>query len=81
MFYSAKPAESKYIYSVQLISNKPKVLVTSNTFGFSAIAGSLIIVSIRGLDQNDRINPSYLPICVSARSGDTVAAGGGGKDD
>ena len=59
-----------------LISHKRKCVLISHTFGFSAIAGSLIIVSTRGLDQNDRINPSYLPICVSAPLDHTFAARG-----
>ena len=51
-------------------------MLISNTFGFSAIVGSLFIVATRGLDQNDRINPSYLPICVSAPLDHTFAARG-----
>ena len=52
------------------------MLVILDTFTNSALAGALWDILIRGLDQNDRINPSYLPICVSAPLDHTFAARG-----
>ena len=59
-----------------VISDKRDLLVISNRFGILALAGLLIVLSIWGLNQNEGIYSSYLPICVSAPLDHTFAARG-----